>query len=330
MTRAIVIHERPIIMSAPMIRALIDGRKTQTRRLIADDQLWVTLPREVRGDWPLGDHHVAKPGRYRAKLNRAGAVTIATDPARPLEYDLGVKPGEFHFVCPYAAGSTVLADYGTSGAGWRTKWTVLPRPSRLWVRETWCRGSDEDASEYARDHLRVDISDRPRGPVYPGCDYPAFAYYAATDPDIVNSNDEDRSPWKSPIHMPRWACRLELDVIHARIERLQDLSEEDAIAEGARRFDDIHDVNFYGQGNRWSMESPTSTDQCLGTARFAVGNLWTKLHGERAWDANPWVWVVEFCARVITPPAAIPRDPAEFPLDTVHAADGLRHREAIA
>lgn len=318
------IYERPIIMSGPMVRALLEGRKTQTRRVIADGRLWVTLPREVRGDWPF-DHVAAPPRRYRAKLNQHGAVTIATDAARPLEYDLGVKPGEFHFVCPYVRGASMLADFpNTTGPGWRTKWVILPG-QRLWVRETWCRGSDEDASEYS--YVPADMTGRPRGPVYPGCEFPAYAYYEATDPDIVDSNNEDRSPWKSPIHMPRWASRLELDEPRARIERLQDITEEDAIAEGARRFDDIYDPHPYGKGNRWSMESPTTTDQCLGSARFAYGNLWNKLHGERAWDANPWVWVLEFRPRVITP---APRDPAEFPLATVYAADGLRHREAIA
>lgn len=340
------VFERPIIFSGPMIRALLAGRKTQTRRLVDEDRLFVDLPDVVRSDVPF-DHLAAPRGRYRARLNRAGAVTIATDgtlitrgtgshAVRVPVFDLGVKPGEFHFACPYATGTTQLADYpSASGKGWTTKskWTIRQRattPSRLWVRETWCRGTDEDASEHA--YVPVgDLADRVRGPVYPGCEYPAFAYYRATDPGIVNSNDEDRSPWKSPIHMPRWACRLELDVVHVRIERLQDITEEDAIAEGAQRYDDLYNPRPENHDPpRWSMgvpSAPTSTDQCLGTARCAFANAFQKMHGEDVWTLNPWVWVIEFRPRVLRP---VPRDAAEFPIEAVHEAAGALHREAIA
>lgn len=112
--------------------------------------------------------------------------------------------------------------------------------------------------------------------------------------------------WKRPtltaIHMPYGARRLNLEVTGVRVERLHDITEDDAIAEGARLFDDIPDPNPYKQGSRWSMFEPTSTDECLGTARYAFANAWNKINGEGAWDANPLVWVVTFKRVEADPP----------------------------
>lgn len=157
---------------------------------------------------------------------------------------------------------------------------------RLWVRERWCLANPEF---YPLDNQAMD--GRPRGPLWPDGS-PQVAYYAATDSDVEGSSG--RSPWKPNIHMPRWASRIMLEVTGVRVERLQSISNDDAIAEGARRFADIPDPNPYGRGNRWSMESPTSTDQCLGSPQSAFGNLWIKFNGQESWDVNPWVWVVEF------------------------------------
>jgi hypothetical protein len=102
--------------------------------------------------------------------------------------------------------------------------------------------------------------------------------------------------------MPRWASRITLEITDVRVERLQDISEEDAIAEGAQRFPDLPGKNPWGQDDRWSMEQPNSVDDCLGSARSAFGNYFCKLagnapkgiHDPRPWDANPWVWVIKF------------------------------------
>jgi len=101
--------------------------------------------------------------------------------------------------------------------------------------------------------------------------------------------------WTPSIHMPRSASRTTLRVTGVRIERVQDITEADAIAEGARRFDDIPAVRPTADA-RWSMGEPKDTGDCLGTARFAFGNVWDRVYARRGlgWSANPWVWVVSF------------------------------------
>ncbi len=116
-----------------------------------------------------------------------------------------------------------------------------------------------------------------------------YKYRANVDPAT------DGWKWTPAIHMPRAACRLLLDVSSVRVERLQDISEADAKAEGAV----FRDFGKNKWGNRldgWSMEpenAPTH-EHCLGSARFAFANLINKINGATTWDANPWVWVIEF------------------------------------
>ena len=96
-------------------------------------------------------------------------------------------------------------------------------------------------------------------------------------------------PWKPSIlgamYCPRWASRLTLEVLTVRVERLQDITEADAIAEGAQRFDDIpldpvHE-RHPEHADRWSMDAaPPTTGHCLGTARFAFANLWDRINGK--------------------------------------------------
>ena len=211
--------ERPILFSGAMVRALLDGTKAQTRRI-------------VKGASSVMLHHV-------------GGVDVTAEEVRR------------RFRCPYG----VVGD-------------------RLWVCETWCLAHDEWA------HNEPPADGRPSSPEGEG------VYYRATEPEC--ETPEGRSPWRPSIHMPRWASRITLEVTDVRVQRLQDISEEDARAEGARRFDDIPDVSPYGTGPRWSMESPTSTAQCLGSPQMAFANLWNRINGEGAWDANPWVWAISF------------------------------------
>ncbi|MCK2149473.1 hypothetical protein MYE70_10385 [Marinobacter alexandrii] len=115
--------------------------------------------------------------------------------------------------------------------------------------------------------------------------------------------DRARSfPWRPSIHMPRWASRITLEITDVRVERLHDITEQDAIAEGAQHFPDLPSTHPYDQDNRWSMEQPERTTQCLGSARMAFANYFCKLSGKapkgqvdpEPWDSNPWVWVIEF------------------------------------
>jgi hypothetical protein len=115
----------------------------------------------------------------------------------------------------------------------------------LWVRETWSR---DESGEY----------------VY-------RTNYGATEDD---SFPPSMFKWKPSIHMPREAARIFLKVTNVRVERLQDISEDEAIKEGAKA---------YGPNN------------CSGTsARIAFAEIWDKTTTEHEWRTNPWVWVIEF------------------------------------
>lgn len=153
------VKERPILFSGPMVKAILAGKKTQTRRLV----------KAPRGSEP----------------SHAGV----------------------DFGCPYGQ----LFD-------------------RLWVRESWqCNHADQDRSKV---NYRAD--------------------------------GRDRLLWTPSIHMPRWASRITLEVTDVRVQRLQDISEEDAKAEGAE-------------------------------GREAFASLWDAINGNRAsWASNPWTWAIGF------------------------------------
>jgi hypothetical protein len=103
--------------------------------------------------------------------------------------------------------------------------------------------------------------------------------------------------WKPSIHMPRDYSRITLELTEVRCQRLQEISEEDAKAEGARFFPDIPTGRYGDNGTRWSMlEVPPDTDHCLSKARLAFGQAWNGLNAERGrgWDTNPFVWALTF------------------------------------
>ncbi len=222
-----------------MVITTLDDSKTQTRRIMKN--IRVRLPATVRSDAILTmcKTHVpieCKPGIYKAAMNQNGAVSVISSDGR----QLGVKPGEFHFVCPYAEGETHLGDYGDG----EKRWTITPKDSRLWVKETFMRNP------------------------YVSSDY---IYRATeTDPDRYHTTE---TPWKPSIFMHRAASRITLQVTSVRVERLQDISEEDARAEGVRLNSTTH----------WATE-----------ARDAYKTLWERINGDGSWQLNPWVWVINF------------------------------------
>jgi hypothetical protein len=253
------VKERGITMTGPSPTQILAGLKTQTRRLVNLERLYVTLPAPVRSDWP-DRGTVAKPGRYRAQLNPHGAVFIFVGGEK-----LGVKPGEFNFVCPYADGETHLGDYG----GERKAWTITPRASRLWVRE---------------EHARFSVGEGMDRPV-PEC----VAYRATHDGgfDYINTRGETIplrvTKWTSARFMPRWASRMLLDVASVRLERVQAIDEHDARAEGIELGTPVP-----------TLVNGTRGEVTYFEARTAFAHLWCGIHGPEAWKANPWVWAVTF------------------------------------
>ncbi|MGP3273083.1 hypothetical protein ACTVPS_01715 [Serratia marcescens] len=217
--------ERPVIFNGEMVRAILDGRKTQTRRAL---------------NWKR------QPYTEIAERDDGSLWPWAED---------GERGGDIWFSCPF----------GEVG-------------DRLWVRETW-QGPLVD--EEHLDDYRAN-ADKFQTPEF--CEYAADG---GARPEFCDLDDNARQGWRPSIHMPRWASRITLEITAVRVERLNDISEEDAEAEGIDMealydsqdcYDCIADHNMTGR--------PTVT----GAFKY----LWESIYGVDSWNANPWVWVIEF------------------------------------
>jgi hypothetical protein len=144
---------------------------------------------------------------------------------------------------------------------------------RLWVRETWNRA----------ERTGYDAAPQDRRPGFDESDPDAYnfgpCWYRATDDGRVEG------AWRPSIHMPRWASRITLEIASVRVERLQDITFLDALAEGVKGpftpgIDVDIDGNFYASG------------QAKAVSLYRA--LWESINSPGSWDANPWVWVVEF------------------------------------
>lgn len=176
---------------------------------------------------------------------------------------------------PAPQSPRLVATHGVS----RSKYMVSSRihaGDTLWVRETWAVG--EDLDHVPPSHLR----ESERFPLW----------YRTADP--APEHDVGRGKWRPSIHMPRWASRISLEVTEVRVERVQDITEEDARAEGVERIrewdEDDMAVDPYGPDNH-GYAPP------LSSYRRSFELLWDAINGKRpgcAWDANPWVFAISF------------------------------------
>lgn len=138
---------------------------------------------------------------------------------------------------------------------------------RLWVRETWAYHVQAMGSATDQDGPWV---------------------YAADGNFALQSRLCDR--WRPSIHMPRVASRITLEITGVRVERLWEVSETDAVSEGVGSIT-VSD----GGESRWvNYSRPDSKGSAFGDARSSYRSLWEEINGQGSWDANPWVWVVEF------------------------------------
>lgn len=218
-----------------MVRAILDERKTQTRRVV-------------------------NPQPEQPRFHPC----LATD-------DEGVDL----YLAGRGLAKQIPSKYGKPG-------------DRLWVRETFCL---ENTYEYHGEHdIPTDgrpikkHDDHPVG--FPGAHW-IIPHYRATEPephivpyDLPESAPEydDRTRWKPSIFMPRWASRITLEITDVRVERLQDISEADAEAEGCDR-----------EANQTYGGWPEN---------YTIGyyKLWQSINAKRGygWETNPWVWVITF------------------------------------
>jgi len=189
------IKERPILFNAEMVRAILAGRKTQTRRAVKGMAL------EWLEDSKFIPEYVASPDNDMCPNGKIG--------------------------------------------------------DQLWVREAFsAMGSNE------------------------GHALPIF----------YRADGEDGNKWTPSIHMPRWASRIQLEITNIRLERINQISEDDAKAEGMR---------FHHLYNEWGgVEKHPASTNSLPQWRWyespskAFQHLWNSIY--KNWDTNPWVWVIEF------------------------------------
>lgn len=222
--------ERPILFSTPMVQAILEGRKTQTRRIVSKSNSLHSLVWDAF-DW--SEVYVNSPVGLKVKCK----------------------------------GQEEL---------WRIwpKWEV---GDILWVREKTRRYYETDVNgNIDYDRLVVEYA----------TDKTEEIYLMDGDGSIAMTKDgEERFvPWKPSIHMPRSACRIRLQITDIRVERLQDVSEEDAKAEGVERF----------PNGRWKMYGLHHNVYDMPTAHDSFRTLWRTINGEESWNANPWVWAIAF------------------------------------
>jgi hypothetical protein len=209
------VKEYPILFSGPMVRAILDGSKTMTRRVVKMPADMLPNPSLFLID-PGGT--IFGPGPYIKTWRSEDGADIMNERIR--------------------------CHYGYPG-------------DRLWVRETW-------ATSKSLDHVKPsDLA--PGAPI---------EYAADRCLTISGGKLPDRGKWRPSIFMPPWASRITLEITGTRVERLQKISEEDALAEGIEPGDS-------------GVE---------GWGRFCYRKLWNSMNEKRGygWDVNPWVWVVGF------------------------------------
>jgi hypothetical protein len=197
-------REKPILFSSPMVKAILDGRKTQTRRIMK----------------PQPEHFEQYPHW------RWTTPQLRKDGLGPFAIDSGDRPGIFG---KYVPGET------------------------LWVRETWGPRTEQGKPVESRHYVKYRADFIDDSPPADGMDWHTY---------------EDK--WRPSIFMPRWASRITLELTDVHVERLQDISEDDAKREGV----------------------PASL--MASTHRIGFFNLWNSIHGCNADESNPWVWVLSF------------------------------------
>ncbi|MEF2236643.1 hypothetical protein V3412_16585 [Pseudomonas aeruginosa] len=217
--------ERPILFTGPMVRAILEGRKTVTRRVV-------------------------KP-----QPDFLGSMVDPNTPFKTLDAGLHAR-----ITCPY----------GEPG-------------DRLWVRETWHVGKPHDKTAPADILAPLLAEGRGITVLYTAGGWQSVGPAGREEP--IYPDDQPLPDWagkgRPSIHMPRWACRILLEITAVRVERLQDISKEQAKAEGVR---DAGEGSFDVEDSKHFAADP----------RESFASLWSSINGESSWDANPWVWVVEF------------------------------------
>ncbi len=248
------IRERPIIMGTDSVRAILEGRKTMTRRV------------------------VNKRALERFKFSPSGELLGSFNESHP-EWEIYPTVDD----APYRVGD------------------------RLWVRETWSTLTYHEGDVPI--HIVKDNKNIEHDVVY-YAECPDFSWMDGDGFQEYRKDGTVASHWKSPLFMPRWASRITLEITDIRVERLQDITEDDAIAEGIISDDEYAyragEENLfpcprckgYGVhgafGNDYSITEIDCTHCNTPKKRYRI--IWDSLNAKRGypWESNPWVWVISF------------------------------------
>ena len=239
--------ERGMIFNSEMVRAILDGRKTQTRRIM----------------------------KVQPESNQLGLLLI-TDSTKHSDI------GKYHWAESNATGNHVRSKLFSSPFG--------AVGERIWVRETWATLGNEDGCYVDWEDNLCKGDERSAAGIYrASCEQRPGDYGLWSIPDDAywkphTKEHKFEGAWRPSIHMPRWASRILLEITDVRVERLNAISEEDARAEG------IIDGGCLNCGE----PEPCGCANPEPDATDAFAYLWQSIYGQDNWNANPWVWVIEF------------------------------------
>ena len=226
--------ERPINFNSEMVKAILEGRKTQTRRVLKPQ------PKNLPN------------GAYCDPYNKNYEhFTFWTKDNKMILTAGGNIKNTAHWKCPHRKTG-----------------------DRVWVRETWAYCG----SEFHKDDYEKGRKNNCNGLMYKATSklFPVAPY----------------NKWRSPITMPRWASRITLEITDIRVERLQEIEENNCLNEGIKPLYDSEGNLCLSDKEGWEN---LDNDFVLGCYKSDFENLWNSLAKKGfKWEDNPWVWVIEF------------------------------------
>lgn len=279
--------ERPIIFDAESVTSILSGIKTQTRRVVkpqpvvpVNDAVGMYDARDVCYIESIDEGVVL----WEKHQKEWGMPQSIIDDSRPggIEY--------WREVCPYGGpGNLLWARETWRMVGWTDDFVGAVIGYRADSEKLWRESPDSDEWE---DWVLREIERFSR---LPG---------VVLEDGEYEIDDESNIPWRSPIFMPRWASRITLEITDVGVERLQDISQEDALEEGVET--DLWDQavvarDYSGEGKWFESWGCDDTDTTKFVpyeeiARASFASRWDSINSKRGytWESNPWVWVIEF------------------------------------
>jgi hypothetical protein len=225
---------RPILFSTLMVQAILQDRKTVTRR---------TKGLESKNEYPDAWHRTGDPQKYTHKWGK----NKHPKEFNPLKIEYGFKHIEWiegddlaYAGCPYGMPGDLL-----------------------WVRETWLKNEGEYPTDLG------------------------YVYKAELGKNEIDYSKELKVKWKQSIHMPKEAARIWLKITSIKVERLNEITNEESIKEGIEPISN-------------SVITPTHYRNYLRptfimiTPKWSFKSLWDSINGVDSWHENPWVWAISF------------------------------------